>query len=257
MNRNLSQLTWPEIGMIEKAQAVIVLPFGAVEQHGAHLSTDCDLYFADRLLDLALSTLADDVPVWRLPALPITKSNEHAGFPGTFWLSAATLTSVVRDISAGAAASGFLRLALFNCHGGNRSLLESIARDVRIETGLSVFCIFPPALVPDPVDVSPREAMFGIHAGDWETSLMMALDPERVRMQQRSCFYPDIPDGPLAIEFTGATFAWTTRDLSPTGLFGDATIATAERGRRRLEALIPKIAEALAACSSFGRPPSA
>ena len=251
MQRDLNRLTWPEVEAIDKTRAVLVLPIGAIEQHGPHLSTDCDLYFADRLSELALENLADDQPVYRLPALPISKSNEHLGFPGTFWLSAATLTAVVLDIARSAKASGFQRFVLFNCHGGNRSLLESVARDVRAETGLLTFSIFPPALSPDPIEVPRQEADYGIHAGDWETSLMLALDPSRVRMDKLTRFYPEPPSETLALEFTGATYAWLTRDLSPSGLFGDATLATAERGRRRLECLVPALGAALGAICDF------
>ena len=257
MNRHLAKFTWPEVQAIDKSRAALVLPVGAVEQHGRHLSIDCDLYFAERLTDLALAGLSDRTPAFRLPALAITKSNEHVGFPGTFWLSASTLSAVVHDIARSAKASGFQRFVLFNCHGGNRSLLESVARDVRAETGLAVFNIFPPAMVPDPVPISADEAELGIHAGDWETSLMLALDPSRVRLDKRDCFYPKRTSEVLALEFTGATHAWLTRDLSPTGLFGDATIASAERGHQRLGALVPKLTEALAAVCDFEFPKTA
>jgi creatinine amidohydrolase len=252
VQRQLNRLTWPEVAAIPKQRAVLVLPVGAVEQHGPHLSTDCDLYFADRFADLALERLSDADPVYRLPSLAISKSNEHAGFPGTFWLSAQTLSAVIMDIARGAQRSGFQRLVIFNCHGGNRSLLESLSRDVRAETGLLTFSLFPPALVPDPVEVPQAEADYGIHAGDWETSVMLALDPSRVRMDQLACHYPAQPGGEqLAMEFTGATYAWLTRDLSPSGLFGDATLASAERGQQRLSALIPRIADALCAICDF------
>ena len=203
------------------------------------------------LLDRALAVLPDETPVWRLPALPISKSNEHIGYAGTFWLSAATLTAVIMDIARSAQSNGFQRLVLWNCHGGNRALLESVARDVRAETGLLVFSFFPPALAPDPVATPPQEATLGIHAGDWETSLMLALCPARVRMDRLEAFYPRLPDVPLDLEFTGATFAWLTRDLSPTGTFGDATLATAERGEARLAALEPGLAKALGAVTRF------
>ena len=255
IERHIARMTSPEVAALPKEHGALVLPIGAIEQHGPHLSVDTDLLFSEALLDRALAQLPDETPVWRLPALPISKSNEHVGYAGTFWLSAATLTAVIMDIARSAVASGFTRFVLWNCHGGNRALLESIARDVRAETGLLVFSFFPPALVADPVEPPAPEGTLGIHAGDWETSLMLALAPERVRMDKLGVFYPVLPDVPVDLEFSGATFAWLTRDLSANGLFGDARLASAERGERRLAALEPKLAASLEAVTRFSFAP--
>ena len=191
MQRHLSHLTWTEVRDLNTEGGALVLPLGSIEQHGPHLSLDTDLFFADRFLDLALQRLEPGVKVWRLPILPISKSNEHVGFSGTFWLSAKTLMAVITDIAQGARQAGFRRLVLWNCHGGNRALLEVLARDIRIETGLMTFQIFPPAVMPDPLaPLDPREPRYGIHAGEWETSVMLALSPDRVRKDKLDCAYP-------------------------------------------------------------------
>jgi creatinine amidohydrolase len=254
MIRDLGRLTSPDIAALEKKRTVIVLPLGAMEQHGPHLAIDTDLLFTEELLNRALAALAPETSIYRLPALPITKSNEHVGFPGSLWISGATLTAYIMDVAQSLKASGFTRLVLWNCHGGNRSLLEVIARDVRIATGLLVFAFFPPALVQDPVPVPEKESRLGIHAGDFETSLMLALSPDRVRRDKLEAFYPALPDLPVDLEFSGATFAWTSRDLSPSGTFGDATLASVERGEQRLAALIPALAAALEAATRFDFP---
>ena len=244
-------MTWMEVRDLDKSRAALVLPLGSIEQHGPHLALDTDLHFADRFLDLTLERLPAEVEVYRLPILPISKSNEHVGYPGSFWLSAETLSMVVHDIAASAKASGFRRLVLWNCHGGNRALLEVLARDVRARTDLMVFQLFPPAVIPDPIPVSEAERDYGIHAGDWETSVMLALSPERVREPLVEAAYPAFEGKHLALEFTGATVAWLTRDFQPTGTWGDATIATAERGRARLEPMIARLAEILTEIAPF------
>jgi hypothetical protein len=142
-------MTWTEARDLDKTKAALVVPFGAIEQHGPHLSLDTDLFFADRFVDLALERLSEDVNVYRLPIILITKSNEHVGFPRSFWLLAQTLSMMVHDIAESAKISGFRRLVLWNCHGGNRALLEVLAWDVRARTGLMVFQLFPPAIVMD------------------------------------------------------------------------------------------------------------
>ncbi len=252
--RNIAQMTWTEVRDLDKADAALVLPIGSLEQHGPHLSVDTDLFFAERLLDLALERLPDTIKIFRLPILPISKSNEHIGFPGSFWLSAETLSAVVHDIADSAKASGFLRLVLWNCHGGNRAILEVLARDVRARTGLMVFSLFPPATVPDPIAVTKAEAAFGIHAGDWETSVMLALSPERVRADRLESAFPAFSAKHLSLEFTAATVAWLTRDFQPTGTWGDATVASAERGRLRVEKVVDELTRLLTEIAHFRFP---
>jgi creatinine amidohydrolase len=254
VERNLARMTWMEVRDLAKTQGAIVIPLGSLEQHGPHLSIDTDLYFADRFLDLALERLGDDVACWRLPITPISRSVEHVGFPGSFWLTSETLLKVIEEITSGIAASGFRRVVLLNCHGGNMALLEVAARDVRIKTGMMAFTIFPPALLPDPVVVDERERIFGIHANDWETSVMMALSPERVRPDRLNVSYPQFKSDTLRLEFSAANVAWTSRDLTNSGTFGDARHATAERGRQRLEPMIDKLAAVLTEISAFEMP---
>jgi creatinine amidohydrolase len=256
IERNIARMTWMEVQGLDKTKAALVLPLGSLEQHGPHLTVDTDLYFSERFLELALERLADEVKIYRLPILPISKSNEHAGFPGSFWLSAATLTAVVQDIAASARSSGFRRLVLWNCHGGNRALLEVLARDVRAQTGLMVFQLFPPATAPDPVAVTEAEAAFGIHAGDWETSVMLHLSPDRVRKNLVESAYPEFAGRHLSLEFTGATVAWLTRDFQKTGTWGDATVATAERGKIRVEKVVERLHEILTEIAEFEFPNS-
>lgn len=253
MNRNIAQLTWQEVDELDlEKDGAIVLPIGSIEQHGPHLATDCDLVFAERFLDMALEKLDPQVKIWRLPMLPISKSNEHVGFRGTWSLSAHTLMAVISDIAKSAKENGFRRLVLWNCHGGNRALLEVVARDIRIETGLMTFQVFASGAMPDPLaPLDPREPLFGIHAGEWETSMMLAVAPDRVREGRRDCAFPEFQSRTLALELTGATIGWKTSDFMESGTWGDATAATPERGRARLDPLIDTLAEVLTEIADF------
>ena len=95
MQRNIGQLTWTEVQALDLSKdGAIVLPIGSIEQHGPHLATDCDLTFSEMFLEMALARLADETKIWRLPMMPISKSNEHVGFPGTWYLSAHTLLEI-------------------------------------------------------------------------------------------------------------------------------------------------------------------
>jgi creatinine amidohydrolase/Fe(II)-dependent formamide hydrolase-like protein len=253
--RFLPNLTWHEIRDLEKINGVLVLPIGAIEQHGPQLPTFTDALIAERMTMLALERLKPETRVWRLPTQSYGKSNEHAGYPGTFALSASTLMAVVRDIALGAKLAGFRRLAFVNAHGGNTALLSMMARDIRVETGLMVFTLFSSAGAQDPIEITPEEVKFGIHAGDWETSIVMALEPELVHMDRAVKSFPDYPASQnLSLTQGNAVSAWLTRDWSPTGVFGDSTVATVAKGQARLEACVVKLAEVLTEISTFEIP---
>jgi creatinine amidohydrolase len=253
--RFLPSMTWMEIRDLDKIEGVLVLPIGAIEQHGPHLPTWTDALIAERMVTLALERLPDTAKVWRLPVQSYGKSNEHAGYPGTFALSATTLMAVVRDIALGAKLAGFRRLVFVNAHGGNTALLTMMARDIRVETGLMTFTMASSAGAIDPIEITPEEAKFGIHANDWETSIVLALEHDMVQMDKAVRAFPDYPPTQnLSLTQGNAVSAWLTRDWSPTGVFGDATVATLEKGQARLEACVVKLAEVLEEISRFEVP---
>lgn len=253
--RFLPNMTWTDIRDLDKRQGVLVLPIGAIEQHGPHLPIWTDALIAERMTTLALERLPESARVWRLPVQSYGKSNEHAGYPGTFALSASTLMAVVRDIALGAKLAGFRRLAFVNAHGGNTALLAMMARDIRVETGLMVFNVFSSAGAPDPIPITPEEMRFGIHAGDWETSVVLALESPLVRTDRAVRAFPEFPDTHnISLTQGNAVAAWLTRDWSPSGVFGDATQATLEKGQARLEACVVKLAEVLEEISRFEIP---
>lgn len=253
--RHLSHLTWPEIAALDKEEGVVILPIGAVEQHGPHLPTLTDTLIVTHLLDAALTRLPADARAWALPSLNYGKSNEHIGFPGTISLSNATLNAVLHDIAANVAAAGFRRLALINGHGGNVAVLEAAARDIRAATGLLCFCIQPAFLVEPPFAISDQERRLGFHAGEIETSLVLAIAPDLVHMDQALAHYADFPDSGAPLFFFGPTMtAWLSRDWSESGVFGDATLGTAEKGRALIESTVERLAALLTTISRFELP---
>lgn len=253
--RQLAHLTWTEVRDLSKDPGVVLLPIGAVEQHGPHLPTITDNLIVNRVVDAALAQLAADVAAWVLPPLHYGKSTEHTNFPGTITLSADTLRAVVMDIGHSVARAGFRRLAFVNGHGGNTALLEVLARDLRAETGLLCFCIQPALFVKPPFAISPQEERFGFHAGEIETSLLLDLAPELVHMDQALCHFPDFPqsDGPL-FYFGGASTAWLTQDWSASGVFGDATLGTAAKGTLLLDSAARIVAQVVTTISTFEIP---
>ena len=206
----LADLTWPEAA--ERRDAVLVVPIGSTEQHGPHLPLSTDTDVASAVAALVAATRSDVVVA---PALPYGASGEHAGFAGTLSIGQEALELVVVELVRSATAS-FGRVLVLSGHGGNA---EALARAVRL-------------LRSEDRDVrawSPRWRG-DAHAGRTETSVQLALAPDRVRAS-------------LAEAGATASLVELLPDLrergvigvSPNGVLGDPTGAAAEQGRRLLE----------------------
>jgi len=213
----------------------IIQPVASIEQHGPHLPVGVDSILGQALLDTALSDVDPISPqALVLPPLCYGKSNEHAGFPGTLSVDAKTLRRILITVSHEVAALGFSRLSFFNTHGGNRSLLELVIREINEERQLSSdFLNYP--FEPE---LNPQEKAWGMHADEWETSLMLACAPHLVSLDKAVCEYPARIEDPgyLKPEKSPVTFAWQTRDLSKSGVLGNAPAATLEKGKDWLAA---------------------
>jgi creatinine amidohydrolase len=225
-----------------------VLPTAAIEQHGHHLPLATDTLINNLLLGKALEKLPAEAPVYALEPVCYGKSNEHLGFPGTISVSAATFMAVVRDVGASVAASGFKKLALYNTHGGNSSLVDVMARDLRAEFGLRTFALYGSGGVRYE-GVSAQERAYGFHAGEIETALLLSATPELVDESTYSVNYIADVEKPetLLPENAAATFAWLTRDIAASGVLGDPRPATATNGTRWAEQAAEQIAQALEA----------
>jgi creatinine amidohydrolase len=238
--RYFAYLTWPMVqNLPDKANTVIIQPIGAMEQHGPHLPLIVDAAISGGVLGRALAQLSPAIPAYALPLLYYGKSNEHQGFPGTITLSASTLQSMLWEIAESLYQSGFRKWILMNSHGGQPQVLEIAARDIHQK--YPDFQIFPffTWQVPHCAAqlLSPLELAQGIHAGDAETSLMMALLPNQVHAEQLVKEYPQgLPKGLLSLEGQ-LPFAWLTREISRSGVIGDATTATAAKGEQLLASL--------------------
>ena len=250
-DRYLAHLTSPDIAALDKEEGVVILPIGAIEQHGAHLPTITDTLLTTHILDVTLAQLPDEVRVWALPPMNYGKSNEHLNFPGTISLSAQTLMAVLHDIAASVKRAGFRRLAFLNGHGGNMPLLNMVARDIRVETGLMCFCIHGFYEKP-PFEMSAKEWRYGLHGGETETSMILAIAPELVQMDKATQQYPDFPDTDTSLFFFGRTsVAWLAHDWSETGIYGDATLGTAEKGEALINEAIKTLTKLFTVISRF------
>ena len=250
--RNFAYLTWKQVDALPRESTLLVLPTAAIEQHGHHLPLATDTLINNLLLGKALALIHAELPIFALPPVCYGKSNEHIGFPGTLSVSAQTFLAVVRDVGASVAAGGFKKLVLYNTHGGNTSLVDVMARDLRAEFGLRTFSLFGSAGAAFE-GVSEQERTYGFHAGEIETAYLLHAAPELVRTDEYTANYIARVDEPelLKPEGSAANFAWLTKDIAPSGVMGDPTPATAANGERWANEAAARIAEILLAMYKF------
>jgi creatinine amidohydrolase len=238
------------------AQTIAVLPVAATEQHGPHLPLCVDTALVDGVIAAAVPQIAPDVPALFLPTQAVGFSPEHAAFAGTLTLKAETLIRLWTDIGESVAATGVRKLVLFNSHGGQVGLMDVVARDLRTRFGMLVYSVnwfSLPLVGSNGEDVnalfSAHEHRFGIHAGDIETSMVLALAPQLVDMAQALNFASTSEDRAKKFAILGngksAKLAWQTQDYNAAGAVGNAQAATAEKGRMVLDAAGRALAQLL------------
>ena len=210
----IAQARWPECEDVP----VLLVPVGATEQHGPHLPLGTDTAIA------ATVAARSGLPV--APALPYGASGEHESFPGTVSIGTETLAAVIVEL--GRSACRFARrLVLVNGHGGNVGALRAAVALLRSE-GRDVAWF--------PCGVPGADA----HAGHHETAVMLALAPDTVR--------PDLAapgnTAPLR-ELMPAISVGSVRDVSPSGVLGDPTGATAGEGAETVSVIVAALVTAV------------
>lgn len=251
-SRRLSELRASDLLDHLTSSSTLVLPVGAIEQHGPHLPFNTDLVIATACADAVVERVGEELDLWLLEPLAFTKSNEHAGTPGTIWLGPETLLRVLDDIGRSVAATPVKRLAFLNGHGGNSSLLNVACRELRLNHGLQTFLLHP-SVPPDQGGPSTEEELgMGIHGGVGETSLMLHLRPELVRMDLASRNVPEHLAKNDHVKFGGTvSFGWLAKDFGPDGHIGDPTGASAERGAASFDAAVSTLSAAFAEVAAF------
>jgi len=239
------------------ASTIAVLPVAATEQHGPHLPLRVDTALVDGVVAAALPHIESTVPALFLPTQAIGLSPEHAAFAGTLTLKAETLIRLWSDIGESVAATGVRKLVLFNAHGGQVSAMDIVARDLRARFGMLVFSVNwygLPLTSPQGEDLNAlfdaHEHRFGIHGGDMETSMMLALDPRSVEMAHAQNFASASEQRAQDFAVLGngksAKLGWQIQDYNPAGAVGNAAAASAEKGRALVDAAGRGLAQLLA-----------
>ena len=231
-------MTTVDFSSADAASWIAVLPVAAIEQHGPHLPVATDAAINEGLIAAMLAKLPSDLPVTVLPMQSVGKSDEHIHSPGTLTLGYDTLARVLTEIGESVARAGIRKLVLINSHGGNIAVNDIVARELRLRCDM--LCVSASwARFGQPEGLfTAFEQSFGIHGGEMETSVMLALRPDLVAMTKARKFaslqekltkkYRELrAHGPNA-------FGWIAQDLNPHGVVGDAALATAEKGHQSI-----------------------
>jgi creatinine amidohydrolase len=239
-------MTWEEARAAAGPRSAAILPVGAIEAHGPHLPLETDVIIAQAMARSGAERLA--AQGWGavvLPALPFTTARFAEAFAGTLSLRPATATAVVVDLAAGLVRHGFAVLALANAHldPAHLASLEAAAGEIRRDLGLPV--AFPNlTLKPWAARLSEEFRSGACHAGQFETSIVLAERPGLVRDAIRAALPPNpaslsraIRDGKQSFEEAGGSRAY----------FGYPAQATAQEGRATIEALGAILEEAVRA----------
>jgi len=209
--RSVGELTSPEVSQCLRATSILCLPIGAVEQHGAHLPLDTDVVVAEELTRRIVARWGDELDLWQLPTVSISLSREHDWAPGTLSLSIQNFVALLRELAGNVVRALPARnLVIVNGHGGNRGVLDNLIHELRGDFALNACVIHPFDLAK--VDINATSP--AVHGGKSETSVMLALAPQRVSREAiaRPTNPPD-DDAIAALIFDrGASFPWRTDD---------------------------------------------
>jgi creatinine amidohydrolase len=231
----LDKLAWPEVeAELRAGRDTVVIAFGATEQHGLHMPLATDALIGDHLA----RELAERLDAFVAPSVRVGCSSHHLGFPGTLSIADETFHAIVADLVGSLVPAGFRRIVLVPSHGGNFAPLAAAAERLEPRLREQVVAITDLGILFRIVEIGrdefgvPLEAG-GLHAGEFETSLLAAIHPELVRMDRAEPGYVGELEPAVAKLFERGMKA-----ISENGAVGDPTSATPEHGRRYWQALV-------------------
>ena len=232
-----NRLTWAEMNDAIAAQKLVILPTGSTEQHGRHLPLDVDVFLCESVCLEVGRRAADRVLV--LPPVAYGLNLHHIDFPGTIHIEPETFIAFCLNITKSVAYHGFQKILLVNGHGSNTPLIDLVARRTVLETPSLCFATGYYLFLREAFE-KVRETKVMAHADEFETSLYLHLAPERVKMDQAVAdndrmgqYVSSDSTGNYPVRFNDYWGRWTR-----TGVHGDPTKATAEKGRVLFEAAV-------------------
>lgn len=258
MIRNYRDLTRLEMEQVDKEETIILIPLGALEQHGNQAPLGTDDIIAEAMVKYLGEELdaagEKDFQILAFPVIPIGLSTEHKNFCGSITFKPDTYYHMLYDICVSLAHHGFRKIAFLVCHGGNAPVVQILSRELRSELGISPFILSSGAFGHPDVKATVSEGnIWDFHGGEMETSMVMAVDESLVKLETSEAGRPEsflhnktlLPYGSVSIGWVSED--WKTEDGKPIGIGGDPSGATAEKGeiilRTSAKVLVPGLLE--------------
>jgi creatinine amidohydrolase/Fe(II)-dependent formamide hydrolase-like protein len=236
----LDTLSWPEIdAQIDAGRDTVVMALGATEQHGLHMPLATDALIGDHLARI----VAERLDAFLAPTMRIGCSEHHLGFAGTISLSEETYHAIIGDLVRSLLRGGFRRIVLLPTHGGNFGPLAAAIAKLDEAERARVVALTDLGVLLEIAQIGEREygvplARGGLHAGEWETSLLLAIHPELVKMDSAEAGFT----GELQ-EAIASMFAGGVASISENGAIGDPSESSAEHGERYWASVVELVLE--------------
>lgn len=231
----LDRMTWPEVkAEQERGRDTVVVAFGATEQHGPHLPLATDALLGDHLARI----VAERLDAFVAPTVRVGCSEHHLEFPGTLSISENTFHGVVADIVRSLSRGGFGRAVLLPTHGGNFGPLATALEKLGPLPGIKISALtdLSALLAIAQLGATEHEVPLGeggVHAGEWETSMLMSIHPDLVHLERGEAGYTGDPQAAI-----GAIFGAGVHTVAENGVIGDPAQASAEHGARYWEEVL-------------------
>lgn len=249
-------LSTDEFCELDLSTAVALLPVGAIEPHGPHLPVSTDATIAEEISRRAATLVPENIPLLVLPTQSIGRSLEHGQFEGVLTHQTKTLIDSWMEIGESVSKAGIKKLVFFNAHGGQPQIMEICCRELRIKFDMLVVgCAGHSFGSPVCEDIPADERKYGIHAGQVETSIMLHLVPELVKMNKAKNYrglLAQVEERFKWLRVIGSTYmGWQAQDLHKHGCSGDASLASAEIGKLYCDHYINALSEMLVEVSEY------
>ena len=242
-----TELNWQQIDKLDRDKTIFLLPTGAIEQHGPHLPVDTDIFNSNALVESVAASFKSNVIA--LPPIWWGTSPHHKGYPGTISLRLETFHHLLTDIFSSLTAHGFYRFLVLNGHGGNAGILTASTADLSETLGVSIPTYsYWQSIKNVLVEIGESEIGGMGHACEMETSLALHLRPELVDLKAISRDMPDVRVALSCIDFRQPGFLGIPLDFvrdSKSGVMGDPTLATAEKGEKIFTAALAAAKDAV------------
>jgi creatinine amidohydrolase len=253
------ELSWPEVLEVVKEDRVVLLPTATIEDHGPHLPLGTDVTIAWEIAKRAAERIPKDVLL--MPPNYHGYSPHHADFPGGIYIKGQTFLDYMLDITRSLIYHGFRRILIYNTHGSNAPWVDIIARLTVMEhPDEEVWCSVA-NLRGLPEYVKKMDETLEVyggssHAGEFETSVMLALRPDLVDMNRAPREMPLWSDGatkdaPLDADrpFHWGGEWWSA--ITKSGVMGDATVATSGKGEKLINITVDALVKVIEAAKSW------